>query len=156
MGFDSEQAELAEKLRRALAAMDEWEPAKRLQYQIRLGVKNREARFTRDFGGEASPEPDSVPELGIPASAVKPLVRLLYVLKYADDICLDGPTARSITGGPSIPDLVRVLKDAVKAGYVSRTGTAELRETDRDLVVGVKLTEPGRLYIDRVLRLDEP
>jgi hypothetical protein len=156
VGFDSEQAELAEKLRRALAAMDEWEPAKRLQYKIRLGVKNREARFTRDFGGEAVPEPDSVPELVIPDSEPKPLVRLLYVLKHADDICLDGPTARSITGGPSIPDLVRVLKDAVKAGYARRTGTAELRETDRDMVVGVQLTEPGLLYINRVLRLDEP
>jgi hypothetical protein len=155
MSFDSDQAKLAERLRRSLAAMDDWEPARRLQYKIRLGVKNREALFTRAFGGEGPPEPDSVPALAIPDTEDKPLVRLLYVLKHADDICLDGPTARSIVGRASIPSLVRLLKQAVSAGYASRGGAAEPSETDEDVIVGIKLTEPGRLYLERVLLLGE-
>src|SRR5689334_10001647 len=119
MGFDSDQAKLAARLSKSLAVMDIWEPARRLRYQIRLGVKNREVRFTRSFGGDALPEPDSVPALEIPASEDKSLVRLLYVLEGADDVCLDGPTARSIVGSARIPDLVRVLKQAVRAGYAS-------------------------------------
>lgn len=155
LGYHGWTKELAERLSKSLAVMDVWEPARRLRYQIRLGVKNREVRFTRSFGGDALPEPDSVPALEIPASEDRSLVRLLYVLEGADDICLDGPTARSIVGSARIPDLVRVLKQAVRAGYANRTDAAELSETDEDVIVGIKLTELGRLYLQRVLLRDE-
>jgi len=137
--------------------MDAWEPKRQLEYLIRLGVKNRKARFTRDFGGEALPEPESLPTLQIPAAdEEKSLVRLLYMLKYADDICLDGPTARSITGQPRLAGLVRVINQAVKEGYARRTGDRELAETDRDFVFGVKLTDAGRQLLERILQLSDP
>lgn len=136
--------------------MDEWNPAKRLQYLVRLGVKNRSARFTRDFGGEELPEPDSLPALELPAFGHKPMLRLLYVLKYADDVCLDGPTARSIMGSPGVSSLVRLIKEAVLAGYARRTGTTELADTDSDMVIGLVLTEAGRRHLEGALHLDEP
>jgi hypothetical protein len=97
-----------------------------------------------------------LPVLELPASEDKPLVQLLYVLKHADDICLDGPTARSITGQPRLAGLIHVINTAVKAGYAVRTGAKELTETDRDFVFGIRLTAEGRRLLERVLHLDEP
>jgi hypothetical protein len=77
------------------------------------------------------------------------------MLKHADDICLDGPTARSITGQPRLVGLIRVINAAVKAGYALRTGAKELAETDRDFVFGVRLTDEGRHLLEGVLHLDE-
>ena len=156
MIFDIGQAELAERLRKELEAMDAWTPRRQLDYLIRLGVKNREARFTKDFGGEELPEPASVPMLDIPAGEAKPLVRLLYMLKHADDICLDGPTARSITGEPRVASLVRLINKAVRDGYARQTDDRELTESDRAFVFGVKLTDEGRQLLESILQLSDP
>jgi hypothetical protein len=153
--FDAEQAELVERLRRELEAMDAWSPRKQLDYQIRLGVRDRKARYTRNFGGEASPEPESLPTLEIPATEAKPLVRLLYMLRYTEEIVLDGPTARSITGEGRLVGLVNVINEAVRAGLAQRISDRPLTETERDLIYGVKLTEEGRRLLERVLHLGE-
>jgi hypothetical protein len=159
VSFQFEKAQLAEQLQRALSAMQGWSPARRLQYLVTLGVKNRKADFTRDFGGEAAPEPDSVAALMAPDSAPLPLIKLLYVLKQADDICLNAPTARSITGEPVvagepvIAKLIRVVRDAETGQLVRRTAPVshELVEADRDSVIGLTLTDRGRRYLDDVL-----
>lgn len=137
--------------------MQGWSAARRLQYLVMLGVKNRKAEYTRDFGGEAMPETDSAAALWVPDAASRPLIKLLYVLSHGDDICLNAPTARSITGEPSIGNLIRVVKEAESTRLAQRTEPAprELVEADRDSMVGIKLTEEGRHYVNRVLHLDE-
>ncbi len=156
VSFDPEQAKLAENLRRALSAMQGWPAARRLQYLVMLGVKNRKAEFTRAFGGDAMPEPDSVAGIWAADPAPRPLVKLLYVLTCGDDICLDAPTARSLTGEPSIANLIRVVKEAEGTHFVQRTVAVprELVESDRDSMVGLKLTEEGRRYVTSVLHLE--
>lgn len=160
MSYPSEKQELVEGLRRALSAMDAWAPARRLQYQVTLGVKDRKADYTLDFGGAATSEPDSVAWLRAPSSASLPLIRLLYLLeKNGDDICLDAPTAQAITGEPFVhgqpvlAGLLRVLHDAQTAGFVRRTDPdpQRLREADRDTIVGLTLTDAGKRYLDDVL-----
>jgi hypothetical protein len=140
--------------------MDAWTPARRLQYQVMLGVKDRKADYTLDFGGEAAPEPDSVTWLRAPSAASLPLIRLLYLLeKNGDDICLDAPTAQAITGEPFVhgqpvlAGLLRVLHDAQIAGFVRRTDPDphRLTEADRHTIVGLTLTDPGRRYLADVL-----
>jgi hypothetical protein len=157
VSLDSEKTKLAESLLRALSATRAWPATRRLQYLVTLGVKNRKAEFTREFGGDAMPEPDSVATIVAPASASLPLIKLLYVLEQSDDLCLDAPTARSITGEPSIAKLIRAVKDAEDAALVRRTAPAprELAEADRDSLVGLTLTEEGRRYLASVLHLDE-
>jgi len=91
-----------EGLRRALNAMQGWSAARRLQYQVTLGVKNRKAEYTQDFGGEAMPEPDNIAMIVVPASGSLPLIKLLYVLRQCDDLCLNAPTARSIIRAQSM------------------------------------------------------
>ena len=143
---DSEQAALVETLRRALRAMSEWSASRRLDYRVLIGLKNRRAEFTRDFEGEAEPEPDAVTRLD-----AQPLARLLYVLHHTDEICLDVPTARSITGTPSIDTLVRVMKEAEAQGFAKRWPGAspkELSEADRDSVAGLRLTDDGRKQLE--------
>lgn len=167
MNFDSEKKQLADGLLRALNAMQGWSPARRLQYEVTLGVKNRQAEFTQDFGGAAMPEPDSVAWLSVPDSASLPLIKLLYVLRQSDDICLNAPTARSITVTPNIeapltanliPDLLRLVKDAQAAHLVRQTAhpPKELVEADRDSILGLTLTEAGKRYLDDVLHSGEP
>lgn len=156
MSLDPEQARLAATLRRALSAMQDWSAERRLQYLVLLGIKNRKAEYTRDFGGDAAPEPQSVATVAS-GGDVRPLVRLLYVLKYGDDICLDAPTARSITGEPNVGKLISVIDDAVDSHLVRRTTTSprKLAETDRDSLVGLKLTDDGKRHVNTVLHLDE-
>lgn len=153
MSFHSEKKQLAESFRRALNAMQGWSAARRLQYQVTLGVKNRQSEFTRDFGGAAMPEADSVAALLVPGSASPPLIKLLYVLRHGDDLCLNAPTARSLTGQPTIADLIRIVKDAETAQLVRRTGQPpkELTEAHRDSIIGLTLTEEGKRYLDDVL-----
>ena len=140
--------------------MDSWTPKQQLDYLVTLGVKNRKAEFTTDFGGEALPEQDSVPRLEFSESSGDPrraLVKLMFVLKHsAEGICLDGPTARSITGEPRIRDLVHLVNQAVGAGLARRTGIKDLDETDRDRVVGLEQTPAGRELIDSVLAAAPP
>lgn len=156
VSLDPEQTKLAATLRRALAAMQDWPAERRLQYLVLLGIKNRKAEYTRDFGGEAAPERDSVAAIAS-ATDARPLLKLLYVLKHGDDICLDAPTARSITGEPSVGRLIAVVDDAVDAKLVRRTAAAarKLLETDRDSLIGLKLTDDGKQYVNSVLHLDE-
>lgn len=136
--------------------MHDWPAERRLQYLVLLGIKNRKAEYTVDFGGQASPEPDSVAVIPATETVSRPLVKLLYVLKHGDDICLDAPTARSITGTPTVRDLIEVLNDAVAEKLVRRTATGRaLAESDRDSLVGLELTEEGKHYVNRVLHLDE-
>jgi len=160
VSYPSEKQELVEGLRRALSAMDAWAPARRLQYQVMLGVKDSKADYTLDFGGAATPEPDSVAWLRATSSASLPLIRLLSLLeKNGDDICLDAPTAQSITGQPFvhgqpvIAGLLRVLHDAETAGFVRRTDPDphRLGESDRDTIVWITLTDPGRRYLQDAL-----
>jgi hypothetical protein len=159
VSYPSEKQELVEGLRRALSAMDAWAPARRLQYQVTLGVKDRKADYTLDFGGAAAPEPDSVVRIVAPSSASLSVLRLLYLLEHGDDICLDAPTAQSITGQsfvhgqPVIAGLLRVLHDAEAAGFVRRTDPDlhRLTEADRDAIVGLTLTDPGRRYLEDML-----
>lgn len=54
VSYPSEKQELVEGLRRALSAMDARTPARRLQYQVTLGVKDRKADYALDFGGAAT------------------------------------------------------------------------------------------------------
>lgn len=159
MSFQSEKTQLAESLRRALDAMHDWTPARCLQYEVTLGIVDRKADFTTDFGGEASPEPDSVATLVAPRAASLPLIKLLYLLNHSDDICLDAPTARSITGEPFvhgqpvIAGLLHVLKDAETARFVRRTAPEPraLVEADRDTIVGLTLTDQGRRFLEDAL-----
>jgi len=155
MSLRREQAELAASLLRALNAMQDWPAERRLRYLVLLGVKNRKAEYTRDFGGDAMPEPHSVAKIDSAADS-RSRLRLLYVLKHADDICLDAPTARSITGEPSIAKLITAVEDAVEAQLARRTGSScGLLESDRDSIVGLELTEGGKQYVNSVLHLDE-
>lgn len=168
MSLDSdEKKQLADGLLRALNAMQGWSAARRLHYEVTLGVLNRQADFTQDFGGEAMPEPDSVAWLSAPGSASLPLIKLLYVLRQSDDICLNAPTARSIMGAhiigapitaSLIPELLRLVKDAQAAQLVRQTAQPpkELIEADRDSILGLTLTEAGKRYLDDVLHPGEP
>ncbi len=133
--------------------MNGWSPERRLEYFVLLGIKNRRAEYTRDFGGEAAPEADSVAAIPMAAAASRPLVKLLYVLsKHGDDICLDAPTARSITGTPVIGGLIEVLNKAVESKLVKRTATQKpLAESDRDSMVGLRLTENGMAFVNNML-----
>src|SRR4029077_9867434 len=79
VSYQSEKKQLAEELRRALSAMDAWTPSRCVEYEITLGIVDRKTAFTTDFGGEATPEPDSVAWLRAPNSASLPLIRLLYL-----------------------------------------------------------------------------
>ena len=97
---------------------------------------------------------------GSASSASLPLIQLLYLLeKNGDDICLDAPTAQSITGEsfghgrPVIAGLLRALHDAETAGFVRRTDPDphRLGEADRDTIVGLVLTDPGRRYLEEML-----
>lgn len=159
MSYQSEKQQLAERLGKALNAMQGWTPVRRLQYQVMLGVKDRKAHYTQEFGGEALPESDSISCLGAPSSASLPLIRILYLLKQGDDLCLDAPTAQAITGQPFVhgqpvlAGLLGVLKDAQTAGFVRRTDPDphRLTEADRDTIVGLALTDQGRCYLDDVL-----
>lgn len=160
MSYQSEKTQLAEGLLRAVTAMGAWAPARRLQYKVTLGIKDRKADYTLDFGGAANPEPDSVAWLEAPSSASLPVIRLLYLLeKNGNDLCLDAPTAQAITGRPFvhgqpvIAGLLGVLKDAQAAGFVRRTDPDphRLTEADRDTIVGLTLTDQGRRYLDDVL-----
>jgi hypothetical protein len=160
MSYQSEKTQLAEELGRALSAMNAWTPSRCVEYEITLGIVDRKTDFTTDFGGEATPEPDSVAWLRAPSSVSLPLIRLLYLLqKNGDDICLDAPTAQAITGEPFvhgqpvIAGLLRVLHDAATAGFVRRTDPDphRLTEADRHTIVGLTLTDPGRRYLDDML-----
>lgn len=159
MSYQSEKQQLAARLGKALNAMQGWTPARRLQYQVMLGVKDSKAHYTQDFGGEATPESDSVSWLVAPSSASLPLIRLLYLLKHGDDLCLDAPTAQAITGQPFvhgqpvIAGLLGVLANAQTAGYVRRTDPDphRLTEADRDTIVGLALTDQGKHYLEDVL-----
>lgn len=140
--------------------MDAWPPLRRVQYDITLGIKDRKADYTLDFGGAATPEPDSIAWLAAPSAASLPVIRLLYLLeKNGDDICLNAPTAQAITGQPVvhgqpvIAGLLGVLKDAQTAGFVKRTDPDphRLTEADRDTIVGLTLTDQGKRYLDDVL-----
>lgn len=154
VSLQSDKKQLAEALDRALGAMRGWTPDRRLRYKVTLGIKNRNAEFTRDFGGEAAPEPDSVAALAIPSTASPPMVKLLYLLRHGDDVSLDAPTARSLTGRPDIADLIHILKEAEDARLVRRTAPEprELVEADRDSIVGLTLTDQGRRYLEDALR----
>lgn len=163
VSFDAEKTRLVEGLRRALNAMQGWSAARRLQYQVTLGVKNRRSEYTQDFGGEAMPEPDSIAMIVAPASVPLPVIKLLYVLRQCDDLCLNAPTARSIIRAhsmidPCIVQLIRVIKDAEDAGLVRRTSPAgrDLVEADRDSIIGLTLTEQGKRYLDDVLHTGKP
>lgn len=160
MSYESEKKLLAEQLLRAVTAMSTWTPLHRVQYEITLGIKDRMVDFTTDFGGAATPEPDSIAWLAAPSSASLPVIRLLYLLdKNGDDICLNAPTAQAITGRPFVhgqpvlAGLLGVLKDAQTAGFVRRTDPDphQLTEADRDTIVGLTITDQGRRYLDDVL-----
>jgi len=158
VNLDPEKSMLAEALHRAINATQSWPATRRLQYLVTLGVKNRKAEYTQDFGGEAMPEPDSIAMIVAPASGSLPLIKLLYVLRQCDDLCLNAPTARSIIKAqsmidPCIVQLIRVIKDAEDAGLVRRTAPAgrDLVEADRDSIIALTLTEQGKRYLDDVL-----
>jgi len=150
---NADKTQLAMSLQRALNALGGLPAARRLSYLVALGIKNRRAEYTLDFGGEAMPEPDSV-SVFASSHLAKPLHKLLFVLKHGDDICLDAPTARSITGKPAISALIDVLHEAEATHLVKRTvlPKRELAESDRDSMVGITLTPEGRQTLAVVSR----
>lgn len=133
--------------------MQEWPAERRLRYLVLLGIKNRKAEYTREFGGESDPDPESVAAIG--SSAV---VKLLYVLKHGDDICLNASTAQSLTRDPNIEKLIAIVETAVEANWAQRTAVTprKLSDADRDSVVGLALTADGKEYVTRMLHLDAP
>jgi hypothetical protein len=130
---------------------EEWgtvDPGIRSRYWVRLGVKDEAGEFTRAFGGEGSPVADSV--LTKFRLDEDPTDRLVWFLRHADELCLEGQTARSILGSADVQRLVEVVRSAVKSNLVERWtdrgGAPE--ELDPRIhqfrVIGVRLTEKGK------------
>ncbi|MBX3155771.1 MAG: hypothetical protein KF773_07220 [Deltaproteobacteria bacterium] len=149
MSFDSEQAQLAARLARAVRAMDGWDGSKTLRYKRTLGMKDAKAEFTRPFGGAASPEPDSVVAIDAPAA-----IKLIYLLaRFGDEICINAPTARSVIGEPDLAKLVRLINEVVRTGLAVRTApdASPLLESDRYFIVGVRVTDEGRRVLHEAI-----
>lgn len=138
-------------IERATQLLEEWgkvDPRKRSEYWVRLGVKDEAGEFTSEFGGEARPSADSV--LARLEQDRDPTDRLVWFLRYTDELSLEGQTARSILGHADVRRLVEVVREAIKAGLVERWTDqgGEPAELDPQLhqfrVVGVRLTERGK------------
>lgn len=143
--------ETKDYIERATRLLQEWgtvDAKKRSRYWVRLGVKDEAGEFTEAFGGEGSPSDDSVLMKFTPDE--DPADRLVWFLRHADELCLEGQTARSIIGSPDIQQLVEIVRRAISANLVERWtdqgGTpAELDPRIHQFrVVGVRLTEKGR------------
>jgi len=150
-------------IERATRLLDEWgtvDPKKRSRYWVRLGVKDEAGAFTRAFGGEGSPIADSV--LTRFKADDEPIDRLVWFLRHADELCLEGQTARSILGTADVQRLVEVVRSAVKAGLVERWTDqggepAELDPRIHQLrVIGVRLTESGRVRARELEQSHDP
>jgi len=139
-------------IERATRWLQEWgtvAPAKRSRYWLHLGVKNESGDFTQAFGGEARPAAGSVPaRFGINGKASH---RLVWFLRFTDALCLEAQTARSITGSADVPQLVVVVRAAMRDHLVERWTDQGGQPAELDpivhqyRVVGVRLTEKGKV-----------
>jgi hypothetical protein len=150
-------------IERATRLLEEWgdvDPKKRSRYWVRLGVKDAAGEFTRAFGGEGSPIADSV--LTRFKGDEDPTDRLVWFLRHADELCLEGQTARSILGSADVLRLVEVVRNAVNADLVERWtdrggAPAELDPRVHQFrVIGVRLTEKGKARARELEQTHDP
>jgi hypothetical protein len=150
-------------IERATRALEEWgtvAPLKRSRYWVRLGSKDDAGEFTREFGGDGAPHPDSV--LATFEPGAEPSDRLVWFLRHTDELVLEGQTARGITGAPDVRRLVEVVRDAVKADLVERWTDqggppAHLDpEIHQFRLVGVRLTEKGKARARELEQIHDP
>jgi hypothetical protein len=138
-------------IERATRWLEEWgtvAPAQRSRYWLHLGVKNESGDFTQAFGGDARPAAESVPaRFGANGEAAD---RLVWFLRFTDALCLEAQTARSLTGSADVPNLVDVVRAAMRDHLVERWTDQGGKPAELDpilhqyRVVGVRLTDKGR------------
>jgi hypothetical protein len=159
MTWDPSQKNLAEDLHKLLKAWSEVPAKQRNAYWTRLGVRNAHGDVTQDFDGEAAAEPESLIQKESLVHSLerdeRNLARLVWFLRHARDLCLDGQTARVIVRG-DVALLAQTINHAVDMGLAKRwndQGTTPVTvdpSVHRDYVVGVELTPRGKALADRL------
>lgn len=110
---------------------------------------DKEGRLTKFYGGTAEAEIGTLFEAA--ALLTEPLDRLIWVLRGGDSVCLDGPTARRLTGASSLEELVRLINAAVSQGLVERWSNVGAPSPldavdDKDKEIGARLTKQGKAH----------
>jgi hypothetical protein len=127
--------------------------AERFANMVQMGMVNQEGQLTMRYGGAARAEAGCLDEAA--ALFANPLDRMIWVLCRWDWVCIDGSTARRLSGASSLEGLVRLIDEAVAMGLVerwSKAGTPAPLDPvgDENKDVGMKLTERGRAHAQKL------
>src|SRR5262249_9620489 len=117
-------------------------PVQRLRYKIILGVKNRNAEFTKEFGGQAHPELISLCNI---KTCLNISIKLLYLIQSTQVVCLDALTSKAL-GYTSIDHLMNGLNKLIDNRFIMCLNS--LRVTEYYRTAHCCITTRGARYLE--------